>query len=124
MRYRVRNEHGELTFESFDELKQAVRQSLVDASDEVQEEGSTVWRRADSLPRLMAAKQERPPLMESEGRWYVIAALVLLVGIALTLALTRARTPSQALVAFGIVFALALFATSIFVYFAGRKKRR
>ena len=118
MGYRVRNEHGELQFQTFDELKEAVRQYLVDGDDEVQEEGTATWRKASTLPKLMAAAEEKPPLMQTSMRWYLIAFAVALVGVGLLYALEKKW------IGFLVVFVVALFATSFFVYSATKRKRR
>lgn len=118
MGYRVRNEHGELQFQTFDELKEAWRQRLIDADDEILEDGSSTWRKASTLPKLMAATEERPPLIHTTARWYLIAVGVALVGIALVYGLT------QNAIGLAVVFVVALFSTSFFVYSATKRSRR
>src|SRR4051794_34420534 len=56
MRYRVKNEHGEVSFGNFLELEQAWLRGLVEPTDLIQEEGADAWQRADALPLLRKAK--------------------------------------------------------------------
>lgn len=118
MGYRVRNEHGELRFESFTELKEAWQQQLLGPEDEVLEDGSTSWQKAGSLPKLVQFTRERPATMSPELRWYLLAGFVVAVGAALLWGL--ARGPEG----FAIVFGVALFLTSLFMWGAYRRKRR
>jgi Flp pilus assembly protein TadB len=76
MGYRVRNEHGELRFRSFAELKEACRQHMVEPDDELLEDGATTWRKASSLPRLWEVPRDTRPPWQREGKWYVFAALM------------------------------------------------
>lgn len=62
MRLRVRTPDGELTFPSRAELVRAFEQGLVEPTDEVQEEGSSRWRRARELPELAHVKPARRKL--------------------------------------------------------------
>ncbi len=57
MRYRVRTPEGELEYPSLRDVEQAYVQGLVDPQDEVLEEGSTLWRKAESLPTLARARR-------------------------------------------------------------------
>ncbi|MBM4378601.1 MAG: hypothetical protein FJ086_04765 [Deltaproteobacteria bacterium] len=47
----------ELVFSSMRELEQAWLHGLVDAEDEVREDGGTAWRKAGALPVLRAARR-------------------------------------------------------------------
>lgn len=49
MRYTVRSPDGELEFPSRRELFAAYQNGLVDETDEVREEGSQAWRKAEAL---------------------------------------------------------------------------
>lgn len=89
MGYRVRNEHGELRFESFAELKEAWQQQLLGPEDEVLADGSTSWQKASSIPKLAQVGEERSFASAGELRWYVVAAVVATVGVALLWAVTR-----------------------------------
>ena len=80
MSYRVRNEHGELRFETFDDLRDAYLQRLVESDDEVLENGSTTWRKAGSFPTLARALDARPTALQREARWYVLAVVLLASG--------------------------------------------
>jgi Flp pilus assembly protein TadB len=81
MAYRVRNEDGELRFQTFEDLRQAYVQQLVGAEDEVLEDGSSTWRKAGSLPKLVQALRARPTAIEREGRWYLLALVLLSAGV-------------------------------------------
>ena len=81
MGYRVRNQHGELHFTSFSELKDAYLHDLVEADDEVCEDGATHWQKAGTLPRLAQAKSALPSAFQREGKWYVLAAGLVAAGI-------------------------------------------
>jgi Flp pilus assembly protein TadB len=81
MSYRVRNEHGELRFETFDDLRDAYLQHLVEADDEVLENGSSTWRKAGTFPTLVRALEARPTSLQREARWYVLAAVLLVSGV-------------------------------------------
>lgn len=119
MRYRVRNEHGELTFESFEALKEAFRQSLVDPDDDVMEEGAATWRKASTVPKLMESREAKPPLMQTEARWYVIAIVVFAVGAGVLITLKKNNY-----VGLLIALVIAMFSTSFFVWSQTRRKRR
>ncbi|HZA13657.1 MAG TPA: hypothetical protein VE618_04150 [Myxococcaceae bacterium] len=80
MSYRVRNEDGELRFNTFEELRDAYLNQLVGPDDEVLENGSTAWRKAGSFPTLVRALEARPTALQREGRWYVLAVLLLASG--------------------------------------------
>lgn len=56
MRYRVRTPEGELEYESILHVEQAYVAGLVDPEDEVLEEGSTLWRKARTIPTLARAR--------------------------------------------------------------------
>jgi Flp pilus assembly protein TadB len=81
MPYRVRNQDGELRFQTFDDLRDAYVQHLVGAEDEVLEDGSSTWRKADSFPTLVQALASRPKAIEREGRWYLLALVLLCAGV-------------------------------------------
>lgn len=117
MGYRVRNEHGELRFGSFGELRDAYFNELVGPDDEVLEDGSTHWRKASTLPKLMSAVNERPSPLQQQAKWYALAGGVFLVGLGLFLFLNRG------LLALLVVFAVAGVGTSVFMWLAHRRKR-
>ncbi len=76
MGYRVRNQYGELRFSSLKDLKEACRQRMVERDDEVLEDGATVWRKAETMPRLWEDAGDKPSFLQREGRWYLFAALM------------------------------------------------
>jgi hypothetical protein len=77
MAYRVRNEHGELRFDTFEHLRDAYLQHLVEPDDEVLENGSQTWRKAGSFPALVRALEARPTALGREARWYLLALVLL-----------------------------------------------
>jgi hypothetical protein len=52
MGFRVRNQDGEVHFASFRDLHNAFLAGLVEAEDEIQEDGTEGWRRANTFPML------------------------------------------------------------------------
>jgi hypothetical protein len=56
MRYRVRTPEGELEYENLLQVEQAYVSGLVEPEDEVLEEGSTLWRKAATIPALARAR--------------------------------------------------------------------
>jgi len=117
MRYRVRSQDGEIECESFDALKDAFDQHLVDPDDEILEEGSTHWRKASSYPQLVSREPEKKSLFEGPRRWYLMSAFVLLVGVGLVLGLRHG------LVGFALVLIVAMGFSSLMVWSANRSKR-
>jgi hypothetical protein len=76
MKYRVRNQDGEIEFQSFGQLEQAWLMGLVEPSDEVLEEGKSLWRRADTIPLLARARHHGDNVWG--GAWF----LWTLIGVA------------------------------------------
>lgn len=100
MRYTVRSAEGELTFPSRQELLNAYRMGLVEAQDEIREEGATSWRKAAAVlgPR---PPETRPGLLASPWRMGVF-----LVGASLALWLLLSGDLKR--MGFGAVIALGL----------------
>lgn len=80
MKYTVKNKDGELTYGSMEELKQAYVLGLVEAEDEILEEGAQLWRKANGIPLLVTARKVNLESADSKrlGGW-VFAALGLSV---------------------------------------------
>lgn len=76
MKYRVRNSEGEIDFQSFGQLEQAWLMGLVEPTDEILEEGKTMWRRADTIPLLARARRHGDNVWG--GAWF----LWTLIGVA------------------------------------------
>jgi hypothetical protein len=57
MKFRVRNQDGELMFESFGAVEQAWLQGLVGPEDEILEDGASKWRKAKTIPLLVQARR-------------------------------------------------------------------
>jgi hypothetical protein len=86
MKYTVRSKDGELTYASFGAVEHAWLAGLVDPEDELLEEGTTKWRRADSFPLLVRARRQGNQVWGgSQAAWIIIgvtfgsASLYLLV---------------------------------------------
>jgi hypothetical protein len=79
MRYRVRTPDGELEYPSLRDVEQAYVQGLVDPQDEVLEEGSTLWRKAESLPSLVRARRTSSNTAGREQTLTVVVAVLLCV---------------------------------------------
>jgi hypothetical protein len=78
MRYQVRTQEGELTFQSFGEVEQAWLMGLVGPDDELLEEGKTLWRKASSFPLLVQAR--RTGEQAWGGSWFLWAVIGILAG--------------------------------------------
>jgi hypothetical protein len=117
MGYRVRNQHGEIRCESFEALKDAFDKQLVEADDEVLEDGSSNWRKVSSYKQL-TQPQRRRSLMQGSGRWYAMAVFVLLVGAGLVVGLRRG------LVGFAFVLVVAIAVSGVMTFAATRAARK
>ena len=69
MKYRVRNKDGELEYESFKQLEEAVRTGFVDAQDELLREGETEWKSASFVVKA----QPRRPRFRPIDLWIAFA---------------------------------------------------
>lgn len=119
MGYRVRNQDGELQFKSFDELRDAYLHSMVGPEDEVQEDGSSSWRKAAALPALARLGKEKAALQDSSSRWYLIAVGMAVVGAGLVWAVVR-----EGIYGFAAVLVVALVGVGIFSYVGMNQTRR
>ena len=80
MKYTVRNKDGELTYGSMDEVKTAYVIGLIEAEDEVLEEGATLWRKAGGISLLVTARKVNVDRGQSNQQMYwAIGALVLAI---------------------------------------------
>ncbi|MGQ0506698.1 MAG: hypothetical protein ACT4TC_15405 [Myxococcaceae bacterium] len=77
MRYTVRTPDGELSYPTFADVAKAYRQGLVDADDEVREEGGTAWRKAGALPELRDVRPDAPSIWTSAQIIPVALAVVI-----------------------------------------------
>jgi hypothetical protein len=113
MKYTVRAAEGQLTFQSFGELERALWDGLVDPDDEVQEEGSTSWRKVRSYAVL-----RRPRPMTSHEQ--AAQRLWLALGVALgSVALGAFNCTSLGMKRYG----LALAAAALLALVLGRLAR-
>lgn len=106
MKYRVRNQDGEIEFQNFGQLEEAYLMGLVEPTDEVLQEGHQNWRRADSYALLARARRHGDNVWG--GAWF----LWVLIGVAgATVALVlfkRAATEKNDLYwALGFLIAIA-----------------
>ncbi|XXF75700.1 hypothetical protein P2318_21880 [Myxococcaceae bacterium GXIMD 01537] len=76
MPYRVRTPDGELDFPDMTDIAQAYAAGLVDPNDEVQELGSSTWRKAGSLP-LLVGTRGAAKRTDGSQRVHILAACVL-----------------------------------------------
>lgn len=118
MGYRVRNQDGELRFQSFDELRQGYLDSMVEADDEVQEDGSNTWRKASAINALARMDQKKARFLESPARWYFMAAVIAVLGIGLVWAVLHG------IIGFFSVFVAALAEVGFFTWLEMRRARR
>ncbi len=79
-RYTVRSKEGQLSFESFLDVEKAYLQGLVDADDEVLEEGKETWRKAGSIPLLQQAATAARQRGSNTVLYWVVAATLLAAG--------------------------------------------
>lgn len=120
MKYTVRNADGQLTYESFDQLKAAAVSGLVEPEDEVQREGETEWRKASTLPKLLSkleTKKKFNPMLVWIGI-AVVGAIVAFVAIR-----NGDLKEKPELYAFGLVLAFAVVGI-LFKVTADTAKRR
>lgn len=102
MPYRVRTPDGELDFPHLADIAQAYSAGLVDPDDDVQEVGSTFWRKARTLPALANASRKSEAKKLSFYRDVLI--LVALNTLAFYLGFFREGRLTK-----GIAFMLAFF---------------
>lgn len=107
MRYTVRTQEGELTFNSFGEVERAFLQGLVEPQDEIREEGSSTWRKASSLPLLVQARRRGDAVWGgTQAAWIMIA--VIFGSIALYMI-----AKGQIAIGLGLVVVLSLLLTRV-----------
>lgn len=75
MRYRVRNEHGELGVPSYRELRTLYERSFISDDDEICREGSGRWVRAGDMQDLAPLKP-RPLFHGLEFAWLALAICI------------------------------------------------
>ncbi len=77
MKWTVRTKEGELTYESFGAVEQAWLSGLVGPDDELLEEGTSKWRRADSFPILARARRQGDQVWGgSQSAWIAIGVVL------------------------------------------------
>src|SRR5688500_6598908 len=80
MKYTVKNQDGELTYGSMEEVKTAYVLGLVESDDEILEDGSKLWRKAGAIPLLVTARKVSVARGHSNTlRGWVFGALVLAI---------------------------------------------
>lgn len=80
MPYRVRTPDGELDFPHLADIAQAYSAGLVDPDDEVQEVGSTLWRKARTLPALANA-HVNSSVRKTDTSYYRDVLIVVMLGV-------------------------------------------
>ncbi len=88
MKYTVKNEDGQLTFDSLTHLRQMYEQGLVSPEDQVQPEGAATWRRVDAIPELREATAQH--VRASPWKWWGVVSALALTGA--LYALVRVRS--------------------------------
>ena len=76
MPYRVRTPDGELNFPHLADVAQAYSAGLVDPDDEVQEVGSTTWRKASALPALAGTRAKARDTGRAQRRSVLVAVVL------------------------------------------------
>jgi len=82
MGFRVRNQDGEVHFASFRDLHNGYLAGLVEPADEILEDGTEKWRRADTYPMLKDIPKTKSRTMSSQTILVLslcVAALVALI---------------------------------------------
>ncbi len=81
MRYTVRTKDGSLTYGSMGEVEKAYRSGLVEPEDEIQEEGTTTWRKAGAIPVLARQPKGLDRLNVRSQAWTVFALCLLALSL-------------------------------------------
>jgi hypothetical protein len=101
MKFTVRTSEGQLTFQSFGEVEKAVWDGLVDLGDDVQEEGTTSWRKVRSYALLRRPRPMTSHEQQAQRLW-------LALGVALgSIALGAFNCTALGLKRYGIALAAA-----------------
>lgn len=123
MKYRVRNQDGELEYESFAQLEEAARLGFVDPDDELLREGETEWKKASTVPALLKHKRSggrfwSTPLL----RWVLLS---IAGGVFALWAINKGHTEDQPeLYAAGLVAAFGVVGVLFKVTTDAQKRRR
>ncbi|MGV3622267.1 MAG: GYF domain-containing protein [Archangium sp.] len=120
MKYTVRNADGQLTYESFDQLKEAAASGLVEANDEVLREGETEWRKASTMPKLLSKMETKKPF--NPMLIWIGIAVVGAIGAFVAIKNGNVKDKPE-LYAFGLVLAFAVVGI-LFKVTADSAKRR
>lgn len=83
MKYFVKNEDGELTFQSIHELRAMFQQGLVSPDDQVRPEDSPNWRTAAAIPELREFAASRA----SGGHFWLAVVTLICLSLALSILL-------------------------------------
>src|SRR5689334_7398992 len=78
MKFKVRNQEGELEFQSFGEVERAWLMGLVGPEDELLEDGKTMWRKANTFPHLVNAR--RTGEQAWGGSWFLWTVMGIMLG--------------------------------------------
>jgi hypothetical protein len=75
MTIRVRSQEGEVSFNHLSDVEHALQLGLVDATDEMQETGSSEWRKVGE--RVAPAKFQ----WKDHHHWYVLAGILTVAAV-------------------------------------------
>ncbi len=89
MKYTVRSPEGEVVFDSFEALRQAVGSGMVEPNDEVRREDEADWRPAGTLPGLTS----QTPARKRDPQTLLLAAAITLGVLALALLVKGGQDP-------------------------------
>lgn len=120
MKYTVRNADGQLEYESFKQLEEAVRMGFVDPEDELLREGETEWKKVSSQPTLLKPRGRRSFLANRLSLWIGVA--VACGGAAFWMSWQAQEKPE--LYALSLVFAFAAVGVLFKVTTDAAKRRR
>lgn len=119
MKYRVRSRDGEIEFQSFGQMEQAWLMGLVDPDDEVLEDGTTLWRKARTIPLL--ARAERTHEQAWGGTWFLWVLAGVVGG---TVALVLAASEDWTSKAVGLLLAFVVAGVMFRVTMRAHERRK
>ncbi len=119
MKFTIRNQDGQLEYQSFGQVEQAWLMGFVEPSDEILEEGKTMWRRADSFPLLAKARRHGDDVWN--GSWFLWVVIGVVGG---TIALTLMASKDWVLKAGGLALGFAIAVVMVNVTIKAQRRRK